>query len=341
MSKKQNIKTKKPVVRKPREKKELVKVENPESDYKNLPAIIRGDITPGQLILAGIKGKADVETMRGLFELAKEMKAIQARDEYYSALAIFQSKCPEIKKTTSGAQGKYKYATLATIIFQIKNLLKECGLSYHFETPKFSENKIAIACICHHKAGHSEKSEIEIPMNYDDYKNRDGKYFMTMPQITGTVIAYGRRYALCNILGISTAEEDDDGCSAPEPKQEKKIELSQVYKNKMIVLFNKVKRILNDPILINLETTKAMKKNIERLELIIQNECELTEDDETWINNIITKGQAKIDEHNKTAETKKKNMDELDTLADKGFEDLKNVTPKKSMSELFGVGENT
>lgn len=370
MSKKQNIKTKKPAVRKPKEKKELVKVENPESDYRNLPALIKGDIAPGQLILAGIKGKADVETMRGLFELAKEMKAIQAKEEYYKALAKFQFECPiiinetDVIDTEKDGQGgrkikmqngkpvkRYSYSKINNIIKQIKPFAYNNGFSFMFihclekmeteliengEIIKYIQDRLKVTIRINHIAGHCEESSFSSPI--------DKKAFMSDPQKEGSAYSFCARYALKGGFGIITGDHDDDANSL-----EKEIQ-KQEYKNEFI---EKAKEILNNPVIINLEKTKAVKKNVNRLDEKIKKGQPLTTDDEEWLKNIITKGLVKIDEHNKTAETKKKNIDELDTLANKGFEDLKNVTPKKSVSELFNlekekrikdlsnIGENT
>lgn len=147
-----------------------------------------------------------VETMERLFALHREAKADFAKEQFVSALSVFQKEIPVITKNKKvlnkdGRTIRYQYASLDSIAEQIKEPLTKNGLSYSWEV----ENKpgvIRATCKITHRFGHSEVSSFEIPIDTDGY--------MTAPQKYASALTYAKRYSLCNALGISTAEEDTD-----------------------------------------------------------------------------------------------------------------------------------
>ena len=171
-------------------------------------------------ISQAITQKLPIETMEKLFALREKMKAEQAKEAYTQAMADFQRDCPVIEKNKivknkDGQTIRYKYASLDKIVEQIKVPLSSSGLAYSFDVEQ-STGLVKAICIVTHILGHSERTPFEIPIDKDGY--------MTEPQKYASALTFGKRYALCNALGILTGEEDTDATDVNKektPKDEK------------------------------------------------------------------------------------------------------------------------
>lgn len=164
-------------------------------------------LTPEELIAKGIESNIPVETMKELLAMRKELKAEYAKEEFDKAMAKFQAKCPIIKKNTAGAKTEkgmtvYKYATLDDIVKQTKELISECGFSYAIKIEK-AEVGLKAICIVKHAAGHSEQSEMEVPLTTKTN-------VMSQPQVYAATSTFAKRYAFVNAFGIMTGDEDND-----------------------------------------------------------------------------------------------------------------------------------
>jgi len=168
-------------------------------------------------ISQAIQNSLPVETMEKLFSLRERVKAEQAKEAYVKAVSKFQRECPIIEKTKKvlnkdGRTVRYQYAPIEAIAEQIKKPLTSNGLSYRWEVENKEGFMKAIAVITH-EMGHSEKSSFEIPI--------DKEGFMTAPQKYASSLTFAKRYSLCNALGISTGEEDDDSNTVNKEKEPK------------------------------------------------------------------------------------------------------------------------
>lgn len=173
------------------------------------------------LIAQAIGKGLPVEAMEKLLAMRQQIKAEQAREAFFEALAKFQSHCPSIAKTkvVYGRDGKsirYRYAPLDTIVEQIKGLLQEYGFSY---TIKSRQDPQAVTAMCeaHHSEGHVEVSEFSIPI--------DPTAYMNDAQKVASALTYAKRYAFCNAFGLMTADDDDDANSIEDrdaPAREQK-----------------------------------------------------------------------------------------------------------------------
>lgn len=172
------------------------------------------------LLSQAVEKGVPVETMERLLAMRKEINKENAKAAYVKALAQFQKDCPEIKKTKKvmnkdGQTVRYMYAPLEDIISGIKELLAKQELSYTWDVEHSEKGLTAIAKITH-SMGHSETSKFQVPI--------DTGGFMTAPQKSASALTFAKRYSLCNALGISTGDEDDDANTAgkePDAKSEK------------------------------------------------------------------------------------------------------------------------
>ena len=171
-------------------------------------------------IQQAIGSNVSVETMEKLFALREKVKAEKAKEEYTQAMAYFQRDCPVIEKTKKvmnkdGISVRYMYAPLDVIVEKIKVPLSKNGLAYSFDVEQ-KDGMIKAIAIVTHIFGHSERTPFEIPIDKDGY--------MTEPQKYASALTFGKRYALCNALGILTGEEDTDATDVnrePEAKSPK------------------------------------------------------------------------------------------------------------------------
>ena len=119
------------------------------------------------------------------------------------ALILLQSRLPRITKEDEAQTGSrsYRYANLASIHDAVFPLLAECGL-YWTTTPTLRDDG---RFVLFYMLGHITDEK----MIRGDYPLPEGP-----PQAQGSAITYARRYALCAVLGIAPADDDDDGKTA-------------------------------------------------------------------------------------------------------------------------------
>lgn len=161
-----------------------------------MPAIVDA----GALLAKGIEQGLSVDALEKLLNMRRELQAESAKTGFFSALSDFQARMPIIPKSKQ-AYG-YKYADLDMITTAIRPLMAECGLSYTFDS-NFDEQGYTITCKIHHVGGHTETTTLRMPL--------DTKTKMNEVQTVGSLVTYGKRYTLCGALGITSADEDNDG----------------------------------------------------------------------------------------------------------------------------------
>ncbi len=207
---------------------ESTEVERVDDNGEQMPATT-GINSIETMLERAIQSGADVESLTQLVDLYERIEERQAKKDYTNALKTFQSKCPIIEKTTEGYN--YQYADLASIVSQIRELLDECGLAYDFDTD-LKDGYVVTTCTITHVGGYSKTSTFAIPSEHAK------KSSMNFAQKHGSASTYGKRYALCDALGIMTGDEDDDGRSAggsnrkppqnnTQPKQPKTVSEAQ------------------------------------------------------------------------------------------------------------------
>jgi len=170
-----------------------------------VPVISESQTSVENLLSQAVKQGASVETMEKLLAMRRELKAEFAKEAFDKAMADFQKECPVIKKkkaggkTNSGQVG-YMYAPLESIVEQVKGLLHDHGFSYSIQT-KTGDKKVTAICTAKHVNGHSESSDMEIPLG-----GKTG--IMSDSQVTAAAITFAKRYAFCNAFGILTGDAD-------------------------------------------------------------------------------------------------------------------------------------
>lgn len=189
-------------------------------DRSNAPqestALVRLD--PQELINTALTNNASIETLERLFELSKNVRAMQAKEAWLHAMARFQEECPPIKRskkasiqTQGGGSYSYTYAPLAEIMSKVQPVLGPLGLSISFRV-RHTDGQVHAMCQVAHEMGHQESSgEVSMPFDRGDGKGANPA------QRIGIASTYAKRYALLAILGIAP-EDDADSRGATESR---------------------------------------------------------------------------------------------------------------------------
>jgi len=156
-------------------------------------------------INAAIAQQLPIETIKEFLVMRKELRNDQAREAFTIAMANFQKDCPVIAKTKAvknkSGQVTYRYATIDSIILQVKGALGENKLSYKFREEREGGN-MTVFCVVTHAMGHSEETGFTVEIGTEGYMTDTQKY--------GARNTFAKRYAFTNALGIVTGDEDTD-----------------------------------------------------------------------------------------------------------------------------------
>ncbi len=204
-------------------KKTTRKTKPKEGLVVHTPAEVTVGRTPDDMIIMALEKGLPVETLSKIMDLQDRWKAGIARETFLTSLAKFQSLCPELKKVKTvnyqrkdGGFTKYNYTPLSEIAKQIKSAMEAAGLTYQFKIKDDGTN-LSVTCILTHISGHAEETTMTAAP--DDSGNKNSI------QGRGSTITYLQRYTLIGALGITTADQDDDG-KATGKKEASKAEMT-------------------------------------------------------------------------------------------------------------------
>ena len=106
----------------------------------------------------------------------------------------------EVAVRSDKANYKFKYATLDSVIDACRAPLADNGLAI-VQCPEADGNKVTIVTTLMHESGQWIRDSLTLMAA------------AIGPQAVGSIISYGRRYAITSMLGLAS-EEDDDGNAA-------------------------------------------------------------------------------------------------------------------------------
>jgi hypothetical protein len=184
---------------------------NEESKVKDISVKQENAVSePVDMIQFALQNGASMEQLEKLMDMKERHDAAEAKKAYVDAMNRFRSQCPTIAKTRQAHNSKY--AGLAETIEQIKSLLSECGLSHSWKTSR-EDGLISVTCCVTHVAGHQECTSLSAPPDTSGSKNPI--------QAMASTVSYLERYTFYALLGLASAEMDDDGNMAYGNKTER------------------------------------------------------------------------------------------------------------------------
>ena len=149
---------------------------------------------------------ADMDKLDKMLDMQERILNRNAKQSYTADLAAMQAELPLVGKLGEG-HNKAKYARLEDINEAIRPTLQKYGFAVTFRT-KQAEKTLTVTAILSHRMGHSEETDLILPLDTSGSKNA--------VQAVGSTISYGKRYALCLLLNISTGDDTDGNLPTPE-----------------------------------------------------------------------------------------------------------------------------
>lgn len=146
-----------------------------------------------------------IERVEQTFAFYQRVQADRARQAFYAAFAEMQKDLPAVERRGTGHNAK-KYARFEDFIEAIKPTLTAHGFSLSHRIKQPTAALIEITAILAHRDGHAEETSIALPPDTSGNK--------TAVHALGSAISYGKRYTGLLIIGVATADEDDDGKAA-------------------------------------------------------------------------------------------------------------------------------
>lgn len=150
----------------------------------------------------------DPERLGKMMDLYERVQATRAKGAFTTALAELQPKLPVITERgeiKNGNKVQSRYAYYEDIIEAIGPKLAEHGFAVTFR-PGFEGERQVVTGVLKHREGHEETATVYLPTDTGPGRNA--------VQAVASSLSYGKRYALCALLNITTRGEDDDGNKA-------------------------------------------------------------------------------------------------------------------------------
>jgi hypothetical protein len=165
--------------------------------------------TPATLLQMAVEQGADLDRLERLMGLQERWEDNEAKKAFTIAMTSFRSQCPQIDKDKKGHNSKY--ATLAHTLDLVREPMSSNGLSHRWETEQQENGIVSVTCFVTHSLGFKESTKLVACGDTSGSKNAI--------QAIGSTISYLQRYTLFSILGLASADQDDDGKSSGDSSQ--------------------------------------------------------------------------------------------------------------------------
>jgi hypothetical protein len=213
----------------------------PEKVSAGISAIAAVD--PQALLVQAIDKNLPIESMERLLAMRDKMKAEWAREQFFLAFSGFQKDCPIIgkQKVAKGKNFSYNYAPLEDIVVEVQPVMERWGFSWTCK-PSQTDGHVRAVVHVHHKDGHEEVTEFEVPL--------DPASYMSDPQKAAAALTFARRYAFINAFGITTKGEDNDAqreeeprrapISQPQARKDEPVPVQHEEKHEEVTVYNRI-----------------------------------------------------------------------------------------------------
>jgi hypothetical protein len=182
-----------------------------------LAAAVSGAPDPNlAMFLQAARDGVDVDRLKQVKDLYKEMQADAAKRAYLNALAQAKSEFTPIVKTRlvdyphKDGRGRtsYKYEELADITDVVVPILSKHGITHSFKVDQSQPPKIKVSCILAHANGYEDE-----PRTLEGVEDTSGQ--KSPNQAIASTITFMERGTLKQALGLA-AGRDDDGQGGDE-----------------------------------------------------------------------------------------------------------------------------
>lgn len=152
--------------------------------------------------------EVDVEKMRALLDMQKEIVRYKAEMAFNADFAAMQSDLPVIAKNGEikvNGTVRSKYTLFEEMNEIVKPILQQHGFAILFKTSS-KKGEVTVSGTLMHREGHRETTELTLEADTSGSKNS--------VQSIGSSLQYAKRYIEASLLNLTTGGEDDDGARA-------------------------------------------------------------------------------------------------------------------------------
>ena len=206
-------------------------------------------VSPAELIQQAVAGGADLVKLEKLLELQERWEKNEARKLFAKDFAVAQANILPVVKKKFNKQTQSNYAELANIIESAQPIYTKEGFSVTFnegDCPKEGHARILADVL--HCAGHKEQYHLDIPLDGTGIK---GNTNMTPIHGKASCISYGKKYLMCMIWNIPTADNDGQTATVKVSNKElmmiRDLLIAKDMTEKSLIEFLKVDSLENLP----------------------------------------------------------------------------------------------
>lgn len=180
----------------------------------------------------------DMSVLKEMLAMQKEVMAQQAIIEFNEDFSRMSADIPVIARSKKAYSASY--TPMEDIDLTIRPILAKYGFSVTFTNNQDGLDYVSVTCQLRHKRGHMIENTISLP-------TEAATKGMNKQQAIGSAITYAKRYSICGILNITTADEDCNNGFAVNAKNEaKKRVVSEAQLDKAIIKINAGDGTVND-----------------------------------------------------------------------------------------------
>lgn len=163
-----------------------------------------------EIIMEAVRDpRCDVEKMRALLAMQREIEMREQERVFNVALLAAQEEMPKVARDRRNPETKSAYATLENVATKIDHVARKHGFAQTFSQAEASRpDLMRIICDLGHSGGHVRRYFIELAV---DDKGPKGGAVKTQVQGAGSSFSYGRRYLKIAMFDVVIAGEDNDG----------------------------------------------------------------------------------------------------------------------------------
>ena len=140
---------------------------------------------------------ADIGKLEKMLDMQERVLNRNAAQSFAADMAAMQAEMPRVFKLAKSHNGNY--ARLEDINDALRPILQQFGFCVTFRINQQSIDVVTVTAVCSHKLGHSETASMTLPLDKSGSKNG--------VQAIGSTVSYGKRYAMCALLNISTGDD--------------------------------------------------------------------------------------------------------------------------------------
>ncbi len=167
-----------------------------------------------QILLAAADPRVDVEKMRALTDLRRQMRMEDAEEQFNLALTAAQTEMRPVEADANNPSTKSKYATLYGVDKALRPIYVKHGFSISYNTtdsPLPAHTRV-LAYVSRGLYTRTYQYDVAI-----DAKGPKGNDVMNKTHAGGSALSYGKRYLLLMIFNVTIhrgIDRDDDGRAA-------------------------------------------------------------------------------------------------------------------------------